>query len=250
MTTSTSHRLIAVHTSSLNDFLEGAGLVFKAGTASGDYHGQMNADNFEKRLNEMVITKLPPASVLVMVMCHIIGHKWINCCLHQPCTKIINSMKLKEKTFRVDKLLESHGHSVVRLPPYMCELSPIELAWAKMKRHVRYGNTTRDISMKLIEELVMEGLNEITAADWLGFFQHVVKLEQEFWANDGIMEDVLESFIITLTRGPGRLLPSDSAVVLQYGSGPSSDFLAKTLGVDTPKHSFIFNFLHCYFIFL
>jgi hypothetical protein len=37
-----------------------------------------------------------------------------------------------------------------------------------------------------------------------------------------------------LTRGPGRLLPSDSAPVLQYGSRPSSGFLAKILGVDTP----------------
>jgi hypothetical protein len=35
-----------------------------------------------------------------------------------------------------------------------------------------------------------------------------------------------------LTRGPGPLLPSDSAPVLQYGSGPSSDFLAKISGVD------------------
>jgi hypothetical protein len=37
-----------------------------------------------------------------------------------------------------------------------------------------------------------------------------------------------------LTRGPGRLKPSDSAPVLQYGSGPSSDFLAKILGVVNP----------------
>jgi transcriptional regulator NrdR family protein len=105
--------------------------------------------------------------------------------------KIINSMKPKQRTFRVDKLLESHGHSVVRLPPYMCDMSPIELAWAKLKRHVRSRKTTGDISTKRIEELVMEGLNDITAADWLGFSQYVTKLEQEFWANDGIMEDVI-----------------------------------------------------------
>jgi hypothetical protein len=37
-----------------------------------------------------------------------------------------------------------------------------------------------------------------------------------------------------LRRGPDRLKPSDSAPVLQYGGGPSSDFLAKILGVDTP----------------
>jgi hypothetical protein len=63
MTTSTSHRLIVMHIGSSNDFLEGAGLVFRAGTASGDYHGQMYAHNFEKWLSEIVIPNLPPASV-------------------------------------------------------------------------------------------------------------------------------------------------------------------------------------------
>jgi hypothetical protein len=37
-----------------------------------------------------------------------------------------------------------------------------------------------------------------------------------------------------LTGGPGRLLPSDLAPVLQDGIGPSSDFLAKISGVDIP----------------
>jgi hypothetical protein len=37
-----------------------------------------------------------------------------------------------------------------------------------------------------------------------------------------------------LTRGPSWLLPSDSAPVLQYGSGPFCDFLAKIFGVHTP----------------
>jgi hypothetical protein len=36
-----------------------------------------------------------------------------------------------------------------------------------------------------------------------------------------------------LTRRPGRLWPSDMAPVLQYGSRPFSDFLAKILGVNT-----------------
>jgi hypothetical protein len=73
--------------------------------------------------------------------------------------------------------------------------------------------------MKRIAELVMEGLSEITAADCLRFSQHVAKLEQEFWANDGIMEDVIESFIITLN-------PGDSASDNYSGSedkGDSSD---------------------------
>jgi hypothetical protein len=45
---------------------------------------------------------------------------------------------------------------------------------------------------------------------------------------------VSSSSLTSLTRGPGQLKPSNLAPVLQYGSGPSSDFLAKILGVDTP----------------
>jgi hypothetical protein len=35
-----------------------------------------------------------------------------------------------------------------------------------------------------------------------------------------------------MTRGRGRLKPSGTAPALQYGGGPSSDFLTKTLGVN------------------
>jgi uncharacterized protein YjaZ len=80
----------------------------------------------------------------------------------------------------------------------MCELIFIELMWAELKHHVRFHNTTGDMTMKQLEELVMEGLNKITPADWSGFSEHVAKLEQEFHVNDGIMDDMLESFIITL----------------------------------------------------
>jgi hypothetical protein len=43
----------------------------------------------------------------------------------------------------------------------------------------------------------------------------------------------------TLTRGPSPLKPSDSAPVLQYCSGLSSNFLTKILDIDTPL--FLFN---------
>jgi hypothetical protein len=53
--------------------------------------------------------------------------------------------------------------------------------------------------------------------------------EEQFMTKDSDYISYLE-----LTRGPCRLLPSDSAPVLKYGSGPSSDFLAKIVNVDTP----------------
>ena len=35
--------------------------------------------------------------------------------------------------YAVDEMAKAAGHEVVRLPPYHCELNPIELAWLQVK---------------------------------------------------------------------------------------------------------------------
>ncbi|KAJ4444763.1 hypothetical protein ANN_06560 [Periplaneta americana] len=60
------NRLIVVHAGSLNGFLDNATLIYKAETATGDYHGQMNSVNFNKWVTEKLVPNLPPASVVVL----------------------------------------------------------------------------------------------------------------------------------------------------------------------------------------
>lgn len=104
----------------------------------------------------------------------------------------------REKVFKIDQLFNAHGHSVLRLPPYMCELNAIELAWAKLKNFVRSKNVGGDINMTRLREIVLEGLNQITTEDWMGYCSHVQKIEEEHWERDGIVENALESIIIDL----------------------------------------------------
>jgi hypothetical protein len=61
-----SKRLFFVHLGESGGFVEGCELVYKAGKATGDYHRQMNCDNFEKWVNEKVIPNLATPSVIVM----------------------------------------------------------------------------------------------------------------------------------------------------------------------------------------
>ncbi|XP_050302718.1 uncharacterized protein LOC126740645 [Anthonomus grandis grandis] len=58
-------RLIIVHAGSVNGFVDNACLIFKAGLATGDYHGQMNKENFTRWLTEKLLPNIPPNSVIV-----------------------------------------------------------------------------------------------------------------------------------------------------------------------------------------
>jgi hypothetical protein len=43
-------------------------------------------------------------------------------------------------------------------------------------------------------------VGQVTAKDWAGYCNHVVRLEQDSWGKDGLMEDVIDSFIIHLAE--------------------------------------------------
>jgi transposase len=125
----------------------------------------MNAENFEKWMSSQVLPNLPPSSVVVMdntpyhgkqvdkvpskysVKADMIG--WLerrgvaasSSMRKSTLIELINAHKPAEKLFSVNVLLKNHGHTVPRLPPYMCELNVIELAWAKVKHLIRENNT-------------------------------------------------------------------------------------------------------------
>jgi transposase len=50
--------------------------------------------------------------------------------------EIIKAYKPKYKTFLVDEIMTANGYTVLRLPPYHPERSPIELIWADVKQWV------------------------------------------------------------------------------------------------------------------
>ena len=59
-------RLIIVHAGSRTGFINGAKLIYKSSSSTGDYHREMNSNNFTKWLKEMLIPNLPPHSAVVM----------------------------------------------------------------------------------------------------------------------------------------------------------------------------------------
>ncbi|CAH2097973.1 unnamed protein product [Euphydryas editha] len=238
--TSSTNRLILVHAGSRHGFLDGAKLLFKAGTATGDYHGQMNSTNFEKWVTNMFIPNLPQASVVVMdnapyhnvqenkvptksstktVMLDWLSRNNVEASLSMRKVELFELIKLhapQEKTFKIDQLIRSHGHEVLRLPPYMCDLNSIELAWAKVKRDVREHNVNSDLSLKRLKEVTEMAINQVTEEDWSGYDDHVISLEEHYWQKDVSIENAIDKFIIEVSDGEDS--DSDSALSVIFAS--------------------------------
>lgn len=151
--------MIVLHAGTDTGFIPGAALVFKAHSATGDYHSEMNAQNFTKWLLEKLIPNLPPKSVLILDnaayhnvqadRCPTMGTRkadmqaWLTR-NNVPYSGDMLKVELleqckkyrKQPVYIIDELLARHGHLALRLPPYHAEFNPIELIWANLK-----GNT-------------------------------------------------------------------------------------------------------------
>ena len=101
----------------------------------------------------------------------------------------------KKKLFFLDGLAAEEGHQVVRLPAYHCDLNPIELIWSQLKGFVRSRNATG--RMDDIERPLQEGFQAVTTEDWARCCRHVIDLEQKYWEDDGVIEQI-EPVVVSL----------------------------------------------------
>lgn len=221
--TSAGNRLIVVAAGSETGFVKDSVLVFKAGQSTGDYHGQMDGRNFEMWIRQKLIPNLEPGTVIVLdnASYHSVQEnkpptkyslksdmvKWLenNNVPFQPTMRkpelmsLVDAFKSQEKVYRIDTLLSSAGHSVIRLPPYHCDLNAIELAWSKIKRLIKDQNIKGDFSLKLLKEKAEEAIEAVSERDWQGYCNHVKSIEEDYWEKDGVLEEEMEQFVIQLS---------------------------------------------------
>ncbi len=110
----------------------------------------------------------------------------------------------KPKEYETDRLAREyntqHGTNIhiLRLPVGHCELNPIELIWAQLKRKIATRNRT--FRIKDVRDLAEKMAAEITTEDWNKCIGHARGVETEYRRIDGIMDHIeVEPLIIDTT---------------------------------------------------
>jgi len=231
-------RLIVLHIGSSDGFVPGGLLCFESKTNSTDYHDEMNGDTFYEwfvrilpLLKENAIIVMDNASYHSVKKCQIPNMSWKKqkiidwieskgeIVTHPICKndlmKEVRRLKDTYDKYVIDEYAKDNKKLVLRLPPYHCELNPIELAWSTVKNYVRTHNST--FKIKDVLELLKKGVENVTSEMWTNFIGHVIKEEDKFLNLDHLSDEVMdeepdegERHILTIGTGDTSSSDSDS----------------------------------------
>lgn len=101
-----------------------------------------------------------------------------------------------DPVYEIDTLVQEYGHKIVRLPPYHCDLNPIEMIWGIVKGKVATKNVGLD-NITFLQH-VKNCFEDITADTWNNCCEHVNKIEEEYRCRGPVIDREIEEFIINV----------------------------------------------------
>jgi transposase len=206
--TGKGERLIILNAITEKGWVPNCKLVFSALKKTGDYHANMNWDNFSKWFKENLLKNIPENSLIILdnapyhnvlteeafpKKTHSVKRfrewlttndiPWTNDMLKPELYELCASLANKPE-FLLDEIARKEGHTILRTPPYHPELQPIETCWAIVKNHVAKHNDFTTIAK--VRELVEEGFEKVTNETCLGLIKIANKQEKVYWTEDAL----------------------------------------------------------------
>ncbi|KAL4149806.1 hypothetical protein QTP88_003668 [Uroleucon formosanum] len=210
-------QIIVVHIGSVEGFVEGGLLCFESKTNTSNYHDHMNGDIFYDWFCD-ILPLLKENSVIVFdnasyysVKNHVPTMSWKKGCIlkwfegkgivfDRPLKKFQLIEKVKEIRLIYDNYRRSvqeainHNKAVLRLPPYHCQLNPMQLAWEVVDRHANVNNCTSS-ELDDIRQLFNEGVKLVTTEMWASYVNSSIMYEDKLWNLDIITDSILSSMM-------------------------------------------------------
>ncbi|XP_051158574.1 uncharacterized protein LOC127279959 [Leptopilina boulardi] len=206
-------RIIVLHIGSDKGFVEEGLLFFESKKNSMDFHDEMNGENF-KEWFENIITKLEDDCVIVMdnAPYHSVkvekvpistwkkvdiqnwlkekGLNYDETMIKAQLLNIVKGVKKQYNSYVIDEIAKKNNKIILRLPPYHCELNPIEMVWSMVKGYVKSNNFT--FKLEDVKKLLLEGINRVTSENWQSCVRHVIREEEKFWNIDHRIDELVD----------------------------------------------------------
>lgn len=200
-------RLIIVHAITTEGWVEGAQVVFQAKRRPGDYHGQMDFENFRRWFLDGLLPHIPAASLIVMDNApyhnvYVDGVFYptaatkkaeLQSWLQQNHPTMYQEAMIKAEllavcrqlcpkpAYALDRLAEAAGHQILRTPQYHPELHPIENCWAVVKNHCA---AKCDYTMAGLRAHLEEGFEKVTPETCRAAIADMRSEEDRYWQED------------------------------------------------------------------
>ncbi len=206
-------RVIVVHAITVNGWVNKAQLVFDANRRTGDYHGQMNWDNFSKWFETQLLPNIPENSLIILdnakyhnvfaegtfpvpatrkeALCDWLEKNnipWTTDMLKPELYELCKRLAPVPE-YKLDQIAEAAGHSILRTPQYHPELQPIETCWGVVKN---YMAAHCDFTMKNFREQLPAAFTKVTTRTCRSLIAKVVKQEEKYWIEDAKLYEEIE----------------------------------------------------------
>ena len=203
-------RRIIVHAITHAGWVDGAQLVFESKQQTGDYHGQMNWDNFSRWLTTQLVPNIPAQSLIILdnapyhnplvddafptqrtlkkELCEWLEHNgipWTEDMLKPELFELCQRLAPSPE-FKLDRLVNPLGHMVLRTPPYHPELQPIETCWAVVKN---YMADHCDFTRETFTQELPKAFEKVTNKTCQKVIARVVEQEEKYWKEDSELYD-------------------------------------------------------------
>ncbi|XP_037521034.1 uncharacterized protein LOC119397684 [Rhipicephalus sanguineus] len=134
------------------------------------------------------------------------GVPWSDDMVKPELMKLIKTAKVDGNSYRIYCMAAAARHFVLRLPPYHCQLNPIELVWNDTKRFVSSAN--RAFKMEELNKHAAEAIAQVNPQKWKNYVKHAGEEEEKTKQMDHIIDDVVDD---------------EQAVVVNLGEDTTSD---------------------------
>jgi hypothetical protein len=200
-------RLIMLHAMTRQGWVDGAKLVFQAKRRTGDYHGQMNFENFRRWFVDQLLPQIPAASLIVIDNAsyhdvYLDGmfypttsskkaelQSWLQ--QHHPDAYDDSLIKAEllalcrqwcpKPDYELDRIAAAAGHRILRTPQYHPELQPIETCWGVVKNHCA---EKCDYTLAGLRRHLAEGFDKVTPETCQAAIADMRREEDRYWQED------------------------------------------------------------------